>query len=113
VGAGREDGSLCGDGASAARSAARARRHRVRQAERNLQWVRADALVFTTMRGKPQSRRNVLRALHNAGANLSLNGDGVEPVGLHDLRQSFIAAAFEQGLPVPGIAALARHANPR
>ena len=38
---------------------------------------------------------------------------GAEPVGLHDLRHSFVAVAFEQGLPVPGIAALARHANPK
>jgi integrase len=87
--------------------------HRARQAGWNLQWVRADALVFSTMRCKPQSRRNVLRAVHLAGDSLGLNGEGLEPVGLHDLRHSFVAVAFEQGLPVPGIAALARHANPK
>lgn len=38
--------------------------YRARQAERNLRFVRPDALVFTTARGKPQSRRNALRALH-------------------------------------------------
>lgn len=85
--------------------------HRVRQAERNLQWVRPDALVFTTLRGKPQSRRNALRAVHHAGDQLKLNGKGVEPVGLHDLRHSFVAVGFECGLSAPVIAALARHAN--
>jgi hypothetical protein len=43
--------------------------------------VRPDALVFTTMRGKPQSRRNVLRALYTAGDKVGLNGEGVEPAG--------------------------------
>jgi integrase len=87
--------------------------HRVRQAGRNLQWVRPEALVFTTMRGKPQSRRNVLRAVHTAGDSLGLNGDGIEPVGLHDLRHSFVAVAFDRKLTAPEVAALARHANPK
>jgi integrase len=87
--------------------------HRVRQAGRNLQWVRPDALVFTTMRGKPQSRRNVLRAVHTAGDKLGLNGEGLEPVGLHDLRHSFVAVAFDRKLTAPEVAALARHANPK
>ena len=86
--------------------------HRARQAERNLGWVRADALVFTTMRGQPQSRRNVLRAVYTAGDGLGLNGGGIERVGLHDLRHSFVAVAFEHGLTAPQVAALARHANP-
>ena len=38
------------------------RAHRARQAEANLALVRRDQLVFTT--GKPQSPRNVLRAVH-------------------------------------------------
>ncbi len=87
--------------------------HRARQAERNLGWVRPDALVFTTTRGKPQSRRNVLRAVYTAGDNLGLNGEGAEPVGLHDLRHSFVAVAFERGLSAPEVAKLARHANPK
>jgi integrase len=87
--------------------------HRVRQAGRNLQWVRPDQLVFTTMRGKPQSRRNVLRAVHTAGDILGLNGDELEPVGLHDLRHSFVAVAFDRELTAPEVAALARHANPK
>jgi integrase len=85
--------------------------HRLRQAQRNLQGVRPEAPVFTTTRGKPQSRRNLLRALHAAGDAAGLNGDGHEPVGLHDLRHSFVAISFEKGLSAPEIAALARHAN--
>jgi integrase len=87
--------------------------HRIRQAQRNLQWVRPNALVFTTMRGNPQSRRNVLRAVYTAGDDVGLNGEGVELIGLHDLRHSFIAVAFEQGLSAPEVAKLARHANPK
>jgi integrase len=87
--------------------------HRARQAERNLGWVRPDALVFTTTCGKPQSRRNVLRAVYTAGDNVGLNGEGAEPVGLHDLRHSFVAVAFERGLSAPEVAKLARHANPK
>ncbi|MGA8488468.1 MAG: tyrosine-type recombinase/integrase, partial [Gaiella sp.] len=41
--------------------------HRSRQAARNMALVGPDALVFTTTSGKPQSRRNALRAIHAAG----------------------------------------------
>ena len=85
--------------------------HRARQAERKIAFVRPDALVFTTGRGKPQSRRNALRALHGAGDKAGLNGEGLEPVGLHDLRHSLVAIAFEHGLTAPEVAVLARHAN--
>ena len=88
-------------------------RHRVRQAQRDFRRVQPDALVFTTTRGQPQSRRNVLRAVYTAGDNASLNSHDAEPVGLHDLRHSFVAAAFEHGLSAPEVAQLARHANPR
>ena len=73
--------------------------------------MRAPSLVFTTGQGKPQSRRNALRALHNAGDAAGLNGDGVEPVGLHDLRHSFVAVALEAGATLAEAAVLARHAN--
>jgi integrase len=73
--------------------------------------VRASSLVFTTAQGKPQSGRNALRALHNAGDAAGLNGDGVEPVGLHDLRHSFVAVALEAGATLAEAAVLARHAN--
>lgn len=85
--------------------------HRTRQAQRNLALVVPDALVFTTGRGKAQSRRNALRALHKAGEAAGLNGDGPEPIGLHDLRHSLVAIAFEQELTAPEVAALARHAS--
>ena len=72
-----------------------------------------DALVFTTSRGKPQSRRNALRAHHPAGDAAGLNGDGREKVGLHDLRHSFVANALAAGVTLPEAATLARHANAR
>jgi integrase len=51
--------------------------------------------------------------VHLAGDAAGLNGDGVEPVGLHDLRHSMVAIAFELGLSAPEVAVLARHANAR
>jgi integrase len=89
------------------------RSHRSRQAGRDLRRVRASELVFQTSRGKPQSRRNALRAVHRAGDKAGLNGDGVEPVGLHDLRHSFVALALDGRLTLPEVAVLARHANAR
>ena len=74
------------------------RAHRSRQASRDLRLVHADALVFVTARGKPQSRRNALRAVYTAGDAVGLNGDDREPVGLHDLRHSFVALAFDAGV---------------
>jgi len=87
--------------------------HRSRQAERSLRRVHRDALVFQTARGKPQSRRNALRAVHAAGDAAGLNGDGREPVGLHDLRHSLAAIALASGMSLPETAALVRHANPQ
>jgi integrase len=87
--------------------------HRSRQASRDLQRTHRDALVFSTTRGKPQSRRNALRAVHDAGDKAGLNGPGREKVGLHDLRHSFIAIALSHGVTLPEAAMLARHANPR
>jgi integrase len=87
--------------------------HRSRVAGQTLARVQPDALVFTSLRGKPQSRRNVLRAVHAAGDAAGLNGEGRERVGVHDLRHSFVAVALAAGLTLPEAAALARHANPR
>jgi integrase len=87
--------------------------HRSRQAGRNLRRVHRDALVFQTARGKPQSRRNALRAVHAAGDAAALNGDDRQPVGLHDLRHSFVANALAVGVTLPEAATLARHANAR
>jgi integrase len=85
--------------------------HRARQASRQLRLVHADAFVFTTARGKPQSRRNALRAVHAAGDAAGLNREGRQPVGLHDLRHSYVALALDSGLSLAETAALARHAN--
>jgi integrase len=93
--------------------AAELRAHRFRVAERSLVWLKPDALVFMTSRGNPQGQRNVLRAVYAAGDAAGLNGDGREPVGVHDLRHSFVAVALAHGMTLPETAALARHANPR
>jgi integrase len=87
------------------------RAHRSRQAGIDLQLTRRDALVFTTAHGKPQSRRNALRAVHRAAEAVGLNREGVEPVGLHDLRHSFVAIALDSGATLAEAAVLARHAN--
>jgi integrase len=87
------------------------RAHRSRQAGVNLGLVKRDALVFTTSTRKPQSRRNALRALHAAGDAAGLNGDGLEPVGLHDLRHSLVAGALDSSVTLAEAAVLARHAN--
>jgi hypothetical protein len=89
------------------------RAHRSRQAERDLRLVHADAFVFVTATGRPQSQRNVLRAMHKAGFDAGLNGDGRERVGNHDLRHSFVSGTFAAGASLPEIASLARHANAR
>jgi len=87
------------------------RAHRSRQASIDLRLVHRGQLVFTTARGKPQGRRNALRALHAAGDTAGLNGEGREPVGLHDLRHSFVAVALDSGVTLAEAAVLARHAN--
>jgi integrase len=69
--------------------------------------------VFQTLRGRPQSRRNALRAVHAAGDAAKLNGNEREPVGLHDLRHSYVALALASGASMAEAAALARHANAR
>lgn len=89
------------------------REHRARQAGRDLQLVHGDALVFATARGRPQSRRNALRAVHAAGDAAGLNPAGRQRVGLHDLRHSFVGLALAAGLSLAETAALARHANAR
>ena len=88
------------------------REHRTRQVGRGSDRVNREALVFSTSRGKPQSRRNAFRALHKAGDATGLNGDEREPVGLHDLRHSFAAAALER-LSLPEASYLLRHASAR
>ena len=92
--------------------AAELRALRQRVALVNVARLVPDALVFTTAQGKPQSRRNLLRAVHAAGDATALNGDGRERVGVHDLRHSFVAVALASGMTLAEAAVLARHANP-
>jgi integrase len=97
--------------------------HRQSAARINLARVHGDAYIFVTRNGRPQSSRNALRAVHRSGDATGLNGrvargpDGIErerePVGLHDLRHSFVAVALASGLTLPEVSALARHANPK
>ena len=87
--------------------------HRARQAGRDLRFVHRDALVFSTTRGRPQSHRNALRAVHQAADAVGLNGEGRKKVGLHDLRHSFVAIVLASGVTLPETAMLARHASPR
>jgi integrase len=89
------------------------RAHRSRQASWDLRFTHRDALVFSTTRGKAQSRRNALRAVQHAGDEVGLNGEGRQTVGLHDLRHSFVAIALSNGVTLPEAAMLARHANAR
>lgn len=90
------------------------RSHRARSARLGLRRAHAVALVFTTSRGRPQSRRNALRAIHKAGDAAGLNDvPGRKPVGLHDMRQSFVSLGFAFGGQLPEVSKLARHADPR
>jgi integrase len=89
------------------------RAHRTRLAAHGLNRLNRNALVFQTARGKPQGARNLLRAVQAAGDAAGLNGDDREPVGVHDLRHSFIGVALASGVSLPEAAALARHSTPR
>lgn len=87
--------------------------HRARQARRGLQRLKPDALVFQTRTGRPQHRKNVLRAIYAAGTAAGLNGDGLEPVGCHDLRHSCAGLLLAAGTPLPKVAAILRHSDTR
>lgn len=86
--------------------------HRKERMALGLHLVSDDALVFGTASGKPLSRRNVLRAVNDAGDRAGLNPEGVEKVGLHDLRHSAAARAFALGMTAPEVARWLRHSNP-
>ena len=58
--------------------------------------VRADALVFCTVTGRPQGQRNALRAIQTAATNANLGH-----VTAHDLRHSLVANALDAGLTLP------------
>jgi integrase len=65
-----------------------------------------EALIFVTKTGRPQSRRNCLRAWQNA-----LQAVGVEGVGLHSLRHSFVSRLAERNVPVAFTSELVGHAR--
>ena len=75
--------------------------------------VASDAFVFVTATGKPQHRKNALRAVHAAGDAAGLNPEGAEKVGLHDLRHSCAGLLLAAGVPMPKVAAILRHADAR
>ena len=82
--------------------------HRTRSGARGLGRLQADQLVFVTATGRSHGRRNLLRAIQQAATRA-----GLEQLGTHDLRHSFVGLAFEHGLTPPEVSELARHANPR
>jgi len=59
---------------------------RTRQAALGFDRLGQDSLIFQTATGKQQSHRNCFRALTPAASKAKLNGKGVQPLGLHDLR---------------------------
>lgn len=88
------------------------RAHRERQAGKGFERIRPNALVFQSPSGRPQHRRNALRAVQNAADAAGLNGEGWEPVGCHDLRHSCAAFAFSLGMTPVEVARLLRHSDP-
>ena len=72
-----------------------------------------EALVFRTADGTPRRRHAVANAVRVAGGKAKLNPDGAKPVAPHDLRHSCAGLLFAAGVPVPKVAAILRHANPR
>ena len=93
--------------------AAELKAHRTRVASRNIARTHRDARVFTTATGQPQDRRNALRAIYAAGDDAGLNPKGAQRVGLHDLRHSCAGLLLAAGVPMPKVAAVLRHSNPR
>ena len=89
------------------------RAHRARVASQSLSRCAKGSLVFTTSTGLPQHRKNVLRAVWRAGKTAGLNDDGLERVGVHDLRHSCAGLLLAAGVPMPKVAAVLRHSNPR
>jgi len=84
---------------------------RTRQAGQGFDRLGKDALVFVTAANKPQGHRNAFRALTAAAKAAGLNGEGVEPLGLHDLRHTFAAALFAAGFTLPEVSVLMRHSS--
>jgi integrase len=84
------------------------RAHRDRQARRGFARIGVDALVFQTRSGRSPGRRNALRAVQVAAADLALGN-----LGLHDLRHSTAGLLREAGLVDEEIAVVLRHSSAR
>ena len=95
------------------RLATELRAHRERQAALGFSRITSGSLVFQTFTGRPQSRRNALRAVNVASVRAGLVKGGQERVGVHDLRHSLAANAFALGLSPVEVSKLLRHANPQ
>jgi integrase len=89
------------------------RTHRERQGRLGFTRIVQDALVFVTATGRPQHRRNALRAINVASERAGLVGKDQERVGCHDLRHSLAASAFALGLSPVEVSKLLRHAHPQ
>jgi len=86
--------------------------HRGRQARLGFDRIAASALVFQTLTGHPQSRRNALRAINRAGEKAKLQPEGAQPIGAHDLRHSCATYLREElGLRIKDVSGFLRHAN--
>lgn len=86
--------------------------HRERQGRRGFDRITTDALVFQTASGASPGRRNVLRAVTNAGKRAGLQPDGAEPIGVHDLRHSLASFALgQQKMTLPETARILRHSS--
>ena len=88
------------------------RAHRKRQGALGFDRIASDALVFQTATGRSPGRRNVLRAVTNAGKRAGLQPEGTEPIGVHDLRHSLAGVARElPDMTDADLTRLLRHAN--
>jgi integrase len=83
------------------------------RAHRNRRPGVGEALVFRTEDGKPRRRHAVANAVRVAGDRAKLNPPAAKPVAPHDLRHSCAGLLFAAGVPVPKVAAILRHADPR
>lgn len=93
--------------------------HRAKQIESGLP-VLGEALVFCTCTGRPQGRRNVLRAFYCASDKAGLTVTQVRArdrkeievrVSPHDLRHSAATLAYDRGLELRDVSELLRHAS--
>jgi len=88
------------------------RRWRSQQAELDLNLVRPGTLVFTTLNGTPQQRRNVRRAVRHAADKAGLHTDPALPkVTTKDLRGSAGSIALAKGMTLAEVTHYLRHAN--